>query len=472
MDKQIYIGFKDEDGNPSRALPKQKLLLKRFEERKHTLAHGSWGWGKTDAMIYACINDCIEYPGNMALLGRKYIDSFNKSTLISLLDMLPEEIIKRHNKQEHEIELYNRSRIVYMQMDSSREAIKKINSMNLGFLGIDQLEEIDQEVFIAGKGRLRRKNSRRHSLCTCNPDGHSWVWHDFVRQRGRNNTGEVGGIIWREGVPPPSCQEDITIERCDNPYLTWDYIRDLVTTMPERWIKRFIYGSWENFEGTVWPDARQEPFNAQNPTDGGQVVKPIKIPRGWDRYVIMDFGHRNPTALLFVAVDFDGNWWLYDCHHQAGKWVDYHASIIEAKTHNDDIKAFLADRYIFDVRDTEYTIAKQFEDFGFYFERANDDLAGGIDNVARAFKEGRIRVFDLPQFDIFWDEVLNYRWTEMRVDVKNDPEKPIKKDDHYPDCLRYIGNQLYAAEKPKKPERKRVWISKRYGLREKAFMGV
>ncbi len=471
MDKQVYVGFKTEDGDPSPALPKQKKVLEKFRDKRDTLAEGSWGWGKTDAMVYACVHDSLEYPGNLSLLGRKYLDSFNKSTLDNLLNMLPEDIIKRHNTQLHEIELYNRSKIIYMQMDSSREAISKVNSMNLGFLGIDQVEDIDEEVFRAATGRLRRKNSRRHSLCTCNPAGHDWVWNYFIRQRGKSSTGAVGGTIWKEGVPAPTCQADVTIERCDNPHLTWDYINRLLD-MPERWVKRFVFGSWENFEGIVWPDARQEPFNIQNPQDGGQVVKPIKIPKGWDKYVIMDFGHRNPTALLFVAVDYDGNWWLYDCHHEAGKWVDYHASIIEAKTHNDDIKAFLADRYIFDVRDTEYTIALQFEDFGFYFERANDDLAGGIDNVARAFKEGRIKVFDLPQFDTFWDEVLNYRWSEMRVDVRNDPEKPIKKDDHFPDCLRYIGNQLYASDKPKKAERKRVWINRNYGLREKAFMGV
>lgn len=473
MSESHYIGFKTEEGIPSKPLPKQKHLLEFFSRKDQTLADGSFGWGKTDALVYAAIFDSIKYPGNLSLLGRKYIDSFNKTTLDSLLTMLPMEIIKRHNKQEHEIELFNGSKIVYMQLDSSREAIQKINSMNLGFFGVDQLEDIDEEVWVAGNARLRRKRSRRHSLATCNPAGHDWVWNRFIRQPGKNGTGHVSGKIWREGVPPPTCQEDVTFDVCDNPHLTWDYIRRLLTEMPDRWVKRFVFGSWENFEGLVWPDARQEPFNERHPEEGGHVVKPFKIPKHWDKYVILDHGHRNPTAILLVAVDFDGNWWLYDCHSEAGRWVDYHASILESKTHNDDITAFLADPDIFRERESEYTIARQYEDFGFYFEPANNDLGGGIDNVARAWQERRIRVFDLPQFDTFWDEVLNYRWAEIRIQgIRNDPERPIKSADHYCDDLRYMANRLEASAKPKKPVKERYWINRNRGFRAKAFMGV
>ena len=39
----IYIGFKDADGNPSVALDSQKILMECRE--KHVLAAGSLGWG-------------------------------------------------------------------------------------------------------------------------------------------------------------------------------------------------------------------------------------------------------------------------------------------------------------------------------------------------------------------------------------------------------------------------------------------
>lgn len=463
----IYIGYMTDDNVPTQPLPKQVLLHTRFKDNKHSLGDGSFGWGKTDAMVLRCIDEAMKYPGNVCLLGRKFLSSFLTSTLDSLLAHLPDELILRHNKQEHEIELIPpyRSKILYMQLDASREALKKINSMNLGFFGVDQIEEIEEEVFLALNGRLRRKRSSRKSLSTCNPNGHSWVYHRFVRHKGpeQNDYGHVSGHIWKEGIPAPTCQEEVIIEYCDNPYLDWDYIRDMLLNMPDRWVKRYIYGDWDNFEATIWPEAKAEPW-----ADGGHIVKPFNIPDWWNRYVILDHGHRNPTAVLFVAVDGDGNWWIYDCHHAAGYWVDYHAAIIKTKIGDDNIYGYLADPTIFDEHESEATIGRQYEDLGLYFEKANRDVPGGIDNVGRAFKERRIRVFDLPQFDPFWTEVLDYSWDDIGRSL-SEKERPKKINDHFPDVLRYMANHLYASLQPEKPKPYR-WH--RRSLDSRGYMGV
>ena len=465
MQDQVYIGFKDANGIPTDPLPKQQLALQRFEKSKHRLVAGSLGWGKTDWLMAVGIHEALKYPKNEILMGRKHLGSFNRSTRVSFDNMIPPELIKRENQQKGLIELKNGSKFHYLPLDGSKEAMKKIQGMNLGLALLDQVEEISQEVFLTICGRLRRQNSSRSTASTCNPAGHDWIWKRWIQRKHADHL-YVEGSIWKEGVPPPTCQADVIPSLCDNTYLPWDYLRSLLTDYPERWVKRFIYGSWENFEGLVWPAARREDYPE------GHVVKPIKIPSWWKRYIFFDWGHRNPSAALVVAADDKGDPWLYDAYYESGQWVDFHAAAIKAKMKGDSFTALFADPSMFHERDSEYTIARQFEDCGLFFQRANNDKSGGIDHVGRMWEAGRIRVFNLPQFDPFWDEVENYRWSEMRVDTKNDPEEPIKVKDHFPDALRYMANHLVNAQKPKRPQTKRYSIKPHTYAREKGFMGV
>ncbi len=111
-------------------------------------------------------------------------------------------------------------------------------------------------------------------------------------------------------------------------------------------------------------------------------------------------------------------------------------------------------------------------DLGIFFEPTNNDKKGGIDHVGRMWEQNKIRIYNLPEFEPFWEEVDNYRWSEMKVQTQNDPEEPIKKNDHFPDCLRYMANYLVTAEKPRPPSATRYLLSNQSVSREKAYMGV
>ena len=140
----IYIGFKDADGEPSDALPNQRELMQTRE--KHVLAAGSLGWGKTDWLMVQLIVEATSFPNNVILLGRKTLGSLKKSTLVSLFDIIDPKLIKRHDRQGQTIEFLNNSKIFYMQLDESREAMQKVKSMNIGAVFVDQIEEITENV--------------------------------------------------------------------------------------------------------------------------------------------------------------------------------------------------------------------------------------------------------------------------------------------------------------------------------------
>ena len=453
----IYIGFKNADGEPSDALPNQKELIECRD--KHVLAAGSLGWGKTDWLMVQLILEAVSFPNNVILLGRKTLSSLKKSTLVSLFDIIDPKLIKRHDRQGQTIEFLNDSKVFYMQLDESREAMQKVKSMNIGAVFVDQIEEITENVWIACIGQMRRRNASRRSFATANPNGHSWVWKRWIKGGGQKGYKIVEGTIWKEDVPPPKCQKDVTLLHCANPYLPWDYIVDRLE-QPKRWVKRFVFGSWDNFEGLVWSD-----FD-----ENTHVMKPFKIPKWWHRYVVLDHGHRNPTAVLFFAVSDDGEIFLYDMHYKADEWIDYHAEEIWRKVGGQEITRWLADPSIWHVRggmSTDVTIGAQYEDHGIYFDKADNDVVAGIDRVAKYMKidnelqRPKFFVFDKVCMDPFIDEITDYRWEDYGGVKKNASEKPMKKNDHAMDALRYMINHVETSAPPSKKRIPPQWLRKK-----------
>jgi hypothetical protein len=40
----------------------------------------------------------------------------------------------------------------------------------------------------------------------------------------------------------------------DNHYLPPEYVNNLIATYPEKWLRRYVYNSWDNFEGLVYSE--------------------------------------------------------------------------------------------------------------------------------------------------------------------------------------------------------------------------
>lgn len=455
IENEIYIGFKNPDDAPSPALPLQQKLLQG--KHKHTLAAGSLGWGKTDWLMVQLIIEAMTFKNNVIVLGRKTLAALKKSTIISFFDIVDHRLIRKHDKQDQCVTFINGSRLFYMQLDESREAVQKVKSMNIGAVFVDQIEEISENTWIACIGQLRRKLSSRRSFATANPAGHDWVWKRFVRRGGMNeNYTLVEGQIWREDVPPPKCQADVKEIYCDNPNLTWDYIVDRLS-QPERWVQRFVYGSWDNYEGLVW-DMFDEKIHG---------IKPFEIPSWWNRYVVMDYGHRNPTAVGFFAVSGDGDVYLYDLHYEADQWVDYHSEMIWRKVGDDVITRWLADPSIFHSRGglaTDTTIGGQYEEYGLYWDSAINDVDGGLDKVARYLRCNeqtgmpKFFYFEKPELEPFIEEMQNYRWDDKQGVKTGVSEKPIKKDDHACDVLRYFVNYIEESAEPERINGTPKWL--------------
>ena len=337
-------------------------------------------------------------------------------------------LVKNFNKADNELTLYNNSVILFRSLD---DAFHKIKSLNLGWFWIDELTETSEDIWLGLIGRMRRKGVRQAAWGTTNPEGHDWVWKRFIANK------DPKYFI----VHAPSTE---------NPYLPDGYIQSLMDTYPDEWIKRYVHGSFETFEGLIYKDFR----------DSAPWVAPTReIPKEWYRFVAIDHGYRNPTAVLWIAVAPDGQAIVYDEFYATSKLVSEIAEVIKTKNNDQNIRLYLIDPSCRN-RDgkTGRSIIDEFEDNRIYPEPANNDVRAGINHVQEYLKvkNGKPKLQILSGCRNLISELQTYRWKDLKPGASIDePERPQKKDDHAVDALRYGVNYLYNA--PKLITKKKDW---------------
>jgi len=351
---EISISYPKTEDNPN-GVPLPKQLEFHTSPKKYRLFAGGFGTGKTLALGLETLKQMLIYPNNYGVIARKDLQELKATTLKDFFEVCPEGVIAHHNKQDKVIEFLNRSQLYCMNLDSAREAERKIKSLNLGLVAIDQLEEIAENIFLAFIGRLRRRDSGRCFIASCNPAGHDFVWRRWVQcpyeqfceiiqlplEKANeickqiavnidkalldmaNMTAEGGKyreefIYGRFDMPPEiaktlyekynyGCIEATTF---DNPYLPPDYV-DQLLKYPKNWVRRYVYCSWEDFEGLVFSEflASRNKIKSHEPGASERI------------YVVMDYGYRNPTSIGFYSVDYDGTVRRYREFYESGRQI-------------------------------------------------------------------------------------------------------------------------------------------------------
>ncbi len=199
--------------------------------QRYKLFGGAMGGGKTRWLCEEAKELSMQYPGNRGVICRYHLSDFKNSTLKTLLECLPQELIANHNKAEHTITLINGSEIIYLGL-SEEESVSKLKSMELGWFAIDEASEVPKNQFLLFQSRLRRvlpngKEPRYFGLLASNP-ADCWLKDYFILGEGGNDA------IFIPSLPR------------DNPYLPKDYEEQLRKTYPEDWVRRFLEGSWDD----------------------------------------------------------------------------------------------------------------------------------------------------------------------------------------------------------------------------------
>ncbi len=217
------------------------------------LCAGGYGSGKSLALMIKMILLCKCFPNNRVLLGRKTLSDIERTILPDLFSLMPKTWYE-HKIKDGLINFKNGSQIILFSLDAMqsggaadiKKAQQKLRSLNLGAYFIDQLEEVEYEVFETLNSRLRKADVPfRQGNMTTNPANY-WGYH-FFRSKKRWD-----GEAWVED--PNSLSVLYESSMLYNPSLPADYILKQLG-MGQDYVRRFVRGEWTTdvlLKGTVF----------------------------------------------------------------------------------------------------------------------------------------------------------------------------------------------------------------------------
>jgi len=385
------------------------ILTDKFQ----AVLSGGFGNGKTESLCWRGLLLALRFPGALGLIGRATYPELRDSTLRSFFDVCPPELIRDFHKQENKLTLVNQAEILFRAFDDPR----KVLSMNLGWFGVDQIEEISEEMYLQLMGRLRAKECR-YAFGVGNPEP-NWVKRRFKDIQGKD-------------------QDLLLIEATtmENPHLPKDYVENLIKNYPDFWVKRYVYGDWNTFEGQVFSEF----------AESKDVIDPFEIPKGWREEYVVDYGYRNPFACLKFVIDYDDNYYVVAEHYEREKILSYHAAQIKAMGYAKGKTLYIDPSTSAKTRtknEMQVSIMDELVDEGVYPIPANNDISG-IMRANQAFKDGRLKIFRSCVNTI--REVSELRWKKVKPGWdKNIPEEIEDKDDHTTDIIKYFMNMRPSA---------------------------
>lgn len=221
--------------------------------------------------------------------------------------------------------------------------------------------------------------------------------------------------------------ESFQFETLDNPYVPQEEIEELRKITDPTIFRQEYCASFEQMAGTIFPMFKRDIH----------VVKPFEIPEHWERAVGMDWGMRNPTAVIFAAISEKGEIVIYDHFYASGRTVSQWADIIKARHDFLEISQWIIDP-------AALSQAREFGNYGINFISYNpetlkkvNDVNIGINLMSQYLLEGKIKIFE--HCDIVIDQIEQYQWEPPSSRSMLDPKpRPLKKDDHCTDAIRYL----------------------------------
>lgn len=236
------------------------------------------------------------------------------------------------------------------------------------------------------------------------------------------------------------------IQWSDNPYLNPDEIKQLESTMTAEDREARQYGKFVAMSGLIYKEFVEDIH----------VIDPFDVPRKWYDNISIDPGLDAPLSAHFYAVDGDNNIYVIEEHYKAGESVEWHsekiteiAKRLKWPAHRDgSIDALIDSAANQKTLAAEKSVAELFWDNQINAStNVEKDVWTGIQRVKQylklrphpqteAWPRGKPKLFIFRNCVNLIREIKSYRW-KPQTDSGEQVDRPIKKNDHAMDDLRY-----------------------------------
>jgi hypothetical protein len=272
-----------------------------------------------------------------------------------------------------------------------------------------------------------------------NPGG---VGHKYLKDRFVNPT-KRGKQRYTEQIEGTSLTRTVAFipaKATDNPHINEGYDAVLNSIPDPQRRAAMRDGDWDAMVGQFF---EQWQFSKH-------VVRSFDIPESWPRYAGIDWGYRDPFAVLWVAVDNDRRLWVYREICVSGVNNDDQAKMIletERSAGEKDVIR-VADPSMWGSRGTPMSIADQYGQEGCGIIQAKNERIIGWSLVHQYLGNGpACEIHKLegkktcPMLHVFEDKCplfIEQIPALPRSTVRPDDAETRNVDDHIADALRYV----------------------------------
>lgn len=236
------------------------------------------------------------------------------------------------------------------------------------------------------------------------------------------------------------------MEWADNPHLSKEAIAELEATMTEEEREARQYGKFVAMSGLIYKEFVEDIH----------VIDPFQVPTDWYDNISIDPGLDAPLSAHFYAVDGDNNIYVIEEHYQAGQSVEWHSTRLKEIANrlgwpryaDGSIDAMIDSAANQKTLAAEKSVTELFEENGINANTGVEkDVWTGVQRVKQylklrpnsqtdAWPKGKPKLFIFRNCVNMIREIKSYRW-KPQAENANSEDKPIKKNDHAMDELRY-----------------------------------
>jgi len=422
------------DGSHS-PLPKQAEFLRLVLDKngpQYIAYYGGVGSGKSVVLCTAIITQAVLYGGDY-LISRHFMPELRRTTMKTFIEMCPKELVVEVRVADAEVRLKSANGVATVYFIGLDEP-GKIDSMNLSGFAIDEASQTSEEALLKLQGRLRNTKGLRKGILVGNPKGRDHIYRHFVSKLAVK---ESHRHKYKMIVAPST----------ENIHLPDGYVDGMLGSYSKERIQRDIMGSFDSFEGMIYDDFSRDVH----------LVEPFEIPPGWSRIAGLDHGYKNPTAVLWGAIDYDGNIVIYREMYRTETLIKDlcgEMKLLMGVSASNPRGTEKIDAIYIDPSTKARRGQTGLSDFSTYLEYlpdsiplvcANNEVSPGIDRVKTHLrvdpktKKPKLTIFNTCINTI--EEIGEYRWSELssgQEGSKNQKEEPRKYNDHACDALRYL----------------------------------
>ena len=368
-----------------------------WDTTRHLMIQGSAGSGKT---IFACtkvILYALKYENSRIGVFRQTLPSLRETSWLEIRSVLDKYNIEyKENKSNGLITLTNGSTISFTPLDDE----KKIRSLNLDFVYVEQAEEISEEAFIELDLRIRNENSKKYygqMLLVVQPSQKThWLYRLFYQTK----------------VNDPDYSK-IHFSYLDNPFLPEEQAKVY------EGLKETNYEKYLTHTKGLWVTNSKQIFTTN---------WSVGFDRRYFNYYVggVDYGYNNPACFLLCGV-YDDEFYVLGEVYKAEMTTSEFLEEIE----------HLLSRFELRYEDIESVYADSADPESIeVFCRHGLNTYGSVKNVKAKIDTARETKIHIKEDCVnLIRELPMYEWKKNKDGELL--EEPVKKNDHSVDALCY-----------------------------------